>query len=115
MLDAYKSVNSRLLSFDEKRLLSFLLAKANIYKTKNWLDSLIVIPFEDGGMGGYYIIESSYTSIASDIVFKDKDGIVVLATLYVNTENEPCEVDVWKMNYTPLEQIPFNIKDLRQG
>ena len=82
---------------------------------KNWLDSLKVFPFEDGGMGSYYFLESSYTSIASDVLFKDQDGIVVLATLYVNAENEPCEVDVWKMNYTPLVQIPYVIKDLRQN
>ena len=113
MSDEYKLINNRLLSFDEKNLLSFLLKKANICKTKEWLDSVKIFPFENDGMGSYFFFETSYTSIASDVLFKDIDGIVVLATLFVSTKNEPCEVDIWKMNYTPLLKIPDIIEDLR--
>lgn len=104
---------SRRLTEDEKRLLALLLLKASIIKTKDWLDSLWVTPLNDGGMGSYYIVEESFTKTASDILFVDEDSVPVLASLYVNNAGEPCEVDMWKMNYTKLLHIPNIIIDIR--
>ena len=84
MSDAYKSIKSRYLSSDEKRLLSALLLKARITKTVSWIDSIRIFPFDDGGMGSYYFLECHSLQVASDILFLDSDGICVLATLYVN-------------------------------
>lgn len=113
MSDAYKSIKSRYLSSDEKRLLSALLQRAGITKSISWIDSIKIFPYDDGGMGSYYIIECQSLQIASDILFVDADGICVLATLYVDSNNEPCEVDMWKMDYSSLKQIPQVIIDVR--
>jgi hypothetical protein len=113
MSDAYKSIKSRYLSSDEKRLLSALLLKAGITKTVSWIDSISIFPFDDGGMGSYYFLECHSIQVASDILFLDSDGVCVLATLYVNNNYEPCEVDMWKMDYSSLKQIPQVIIDVR--
>ena len=112
IIDVYDG-NRRVLSEDEKRLLSGLLKKANINKPDSWMDSLLIMPMDDGGMGSYYISDESYTQIASDILFKDEDSVEVLATLYVNSNGEPCEVDMWKMNYSRVKRIPSNLEDQR--
>lgn len=104
---------SRRLTEDEKRLLSVLLLKASIIKTRDWLDSLWVTPINDGGMGSYYIFDEIFTKTASDILFMDEDSVPVLASLYINNAGEPCEVDMWKMNYTKLLHIPNSIIDIR--
>ena len=112
IIDVYDG-NRRVLSEDEKRLLSGLLKKANINKPDSWMDSLLIMPMDDGGMGSYYISDESYTQLASDILFKDEDSVEVLATLYVNSNGEPCEVDMWKMNYSRVKRIPSNLEDQR--
>lgn len=108
-----KSMDRRYLLDDEKRLLTVLLNKAGIFKPDDWLDSVLITPMNDGGMGSYFISKERYTSIASDVLFLDEDHIEVLASLYVNSAGEPCEVDVWKMNYSKLKRIPPVIVDIR--
>ena len=94
-------------------LLSLLLRKAGIYKPNDWLDSLFIFPMDDGKMGSYYITQELSTEIASDILFLDEDSVEVLASLYVSEQGDPCEVDIWKMDYSELMRIPKILKDIR--
>ena len=49
------------------------------------------------------------------VQFHDTDGVPVLATLVVDDQNQLYELDVWKVDFSPLRQIPtaseFTIPD----
>jgi hypothetical protein len=72
------------------------------------IGELTVEPLDDGGMGSFRLAgkygKSSHP--ASEVQFQDLDGVLVIATLYVDPENRPREVCIWKVNFAPLIQIP---------
>ena len=45
-------------------------------------------------------------TLISDCEFKDKDGITVVASLYVDDNNDLYELDIWKTDFSPLIEIP---------
>jgi len=44
----------------------------------------------------------------SEYQFNDVDGIIVIASLYVDNENDLFELDIWKTNYEPLKKLPYD-------
>ena len=103
---------NRLPTKEEQMLLKFLIKKASI----NFLDdlkNLLVREMEDGGMGSLSLIpkglENEKRAIGeqvSEYQFNDEDGVTVLATLYVDTLERLFEMDVWKVNFSPLIRFP---------
>lgn len=97
----------------EMALIDFLVKKAAIGVPADWKEQLRVIPMDDGGMGSLLLLsggnmrrERQFGRQASDHLFKDADGVDVLATLNVDTEEGPFELDLWKMDYSPLIKLP---------
>ncbi|HVX57764.1 MAG TPA: hypothetical protein VHA37_08605 [Candidatus Saccharimonadales bacterium] len=90
----------------EKRLLCFLLKKADIIKSKAWLDALFVKPMRDGGMGSLRILpeypDQSFGRRASDLRILDKDGVPVVVSLNLDSMGNPFELDVWKVDFSPV-------------
>ena len=74
---------------------------------------LTVETMEDGGMGSFTITVPDFPSAGrkfgrevSHIEFLDKDGIPVDVTLNTDKQNRPFEVDIWKIDFSPLIELP---------
>lgn len=98
----------------EFKLIEYLIEKASINLSSNWKDKLIVQSMDDGRMGslrlypdGNILEKRIFGRCASEYQFDDVDGIIVIASLYVDNENELFELDIWKTNYESLKKLPF--------
>mgnify|MGYP000290341886 CR=1 FL=1 len=84
----------------EYEIFSKLLLKAGITTP---IDDLLVEPMDDGEMGSLKIGENHHLKkfgrMASDYLFKDTDGVDVVASLYLDSEDNLYELDVFKSNY----------------
>ena len=48
----------------------------------------------------------------SECQFKDIDGVPVIASLYLDKDNELFELDIWKVDFSKLEMIPSHFEDV---
>ncbi|GMV18491.1 MAG: hypothetical protein AMXMBFR56_67150 [Polyangiaceae bacterium] len=102
---------------DETRLLQFLGRVAHL--PDEWLSDLSVEEMRDGGMGSLVLREHHaapdrhYGRTLAACQFEDCDGVAVIASLYGNRDAIPIELDVWKVDFSPLRQIAvqFTILD----
>lgn len=79
------------------------------YPKEDWLDRVVVEELDDGGMGSYVIVEPTnkgFSRLLSEAEFNDVDGTKALASLYVDVDNAPYEVDIWKVDFSPLISLP---------
>ena len=71
-------------------------------------DHLRVVDAEDGGMGSLLFQPGS--SIArfglAEVFFWDEDGVLVTASLNATREGKPVELDIWKVDFSPLKRWP---------
>lgn len=78
------------------------------------VDQLLVEPMDDGGMGSFRIgevaIPRKLGCAVAEVQFSDADGIPVTAVLNVDTEGRLYEVDVWKVNFAPLQRWPSELE-----
>jgi len=101
----------------EQRLLDALVNRATtLTLSPNWKDALLVQTMDDGGMGSILLFPNGWSerkrllgSVASKLEFRDEDGVDVLVSLNVDKEGELFEVDVWKVDFSPLIRIPEEI------
>ena len=75
------------------------------------LSFLTVEPMPDGGMGSLRIISNSMAEqrlreSVAECWFKDIDGVPVVASLNLDQNGQPFEVDVWKIDYSELQRWP---------
>lgn len=106
-------------SFQEELLLEFLIEKASTNISNNWKSQLLVASMNDGEMGSLYLYptqdsisnQRKFGSQVSECQFKDKDGIMVSASLNVDTQNLLFELDIWKVDFSKLIRLPIS-KDL---
>lgn len=97
----------------EARLLCFLGNAAQPKLSLSWMDGLQVEDMSDGGMGSLnlYVRGSSssdreFKQCLSVCQFNDRDGVPVIASLYAEKNGQPFELDVWKVDFSPLLEIP---------
>lgn len=100
----------RFLTNDEKRLVQALAGEAsNLILYPDWIDTIKVEPINDGGMGSLRFLSSpapEVTRQAAELQFQDADGVSVIASLNVDEVGVPFELDVWKVDFSPLIKIP---------
>src|SRR5689334_14739368 len=104
----------RRLTEKEERLIDFLVKHSSLTLASNWKDTILVEPMNDGGMGSLSLYPSGvkddtkriFGSEASNVEFKDKDGIYVLAGLFLDQNGKLFELDIFKGDYSPLIEIP---------
>lgn len=105
----------RLMTESEKILIIQLLVKSEgVNWSDAWLNSVMVEPMNDGGMGGIRFLSSSerkMSRMATEMSFKDADGVTAVVSLNVDKFNEPYEMDIWKVDFSPLTKIPDNFRD----
>lgn len=80
---------------------------------ENWKLELLVRSMDDGGMGGLYlfprgqIIEGRlFGTQISELQFADLDGVQVIASLYLDTNGDLFELDIWKTDFGKLLKFP---------
>ena len=71
-------------------------------------ESLRVQDMADGGMGSLLFQPgSSITRFGlAELFFLDEDGILVTASLNATREGKPAELDIWKVDFSPLRRWP---------
>jgi len=99
----------------ERPLVSHLFGAAGLPSNP---DTLVVEPMSDGGMGSL-ALGLGYTSRrmgrqVAECHFVDKDQVLVSATLNVDSEGMPYEVDMWKVNFEPTVEWPASAQ-IRSG
>ncbi|MDH6354135.1 hypothetical protein M2132_000457 [Dysgonomonas sp. PH5-45] len=104
----------------ELSLIEFLVANAFVKIKDNWNGKLLVKPMSDGDMGSLCLCTDDRVSeekrffgkIASECKFVDKDGVVVIASLIIDTDGNLFELDIWKTNFEKLIEIPLTFEYL---
>ena len=99
---------------DEMRLLGFLaLIGAGRGLSSDCLIGVRVEDMTDGGMGSLRlwprrmrVVDKVAARTIAACQFSDLDGVPVIASLYVNREGVPFELDAWKVDFSPLRRIP---------
>ena len=100
-------------SADEERLIDALIRRSTKELSEDWKSVLTVEAMNDGGMGslllfpeGRAVEKRVFGGVASKIEFKDEDGTAVLVSLNLDKDGKLLEVDIWKVDFTPLIRIP---------
>ncbi|MBI5610018.1 MAG: hypothetical protein HY902_14180 [Deltaproteobacteria bacterium] len=82
----------------------------------DWVDCLLAESMADGGMGSLRLKfrgrsrSGRFREELGVCQFTDTDGIAVVATLYGNDDGLPFELDVWKVDFSPLLRVPENLE-----
>lgn len=104
---------TRKIKQEESKLLFCLLRKAKIDIQEDLVSKLLIIPLTDGGMGSLRLLpngvekkNAKFGKQVSDFEFKDADGIIVIASLYLDQDGDLFELDIWKTNFERVIQIP---------
>lgn len=99
---------------EELRLLRKLVDLSNLFTDKDWEKNLLVKPMADDGMGGLYLYNNSnymhkrvFGKEVSSIEFHDIDGILIVASLYLDNSEGLLELDIFKTDFTMMKEIPF--------
>lgn len=102
----------------ERRLLEALLSRCADC-SPGWLFQLMVVPMTDGGMGSLRLLlqggtrqRAVFGKRAAELQFEDADGVVVIASLNLDSRGLPFELDIWKTDYTPLLEIPTEFSEV---
>ena len=78
---------------------------------EKYLDDLaarLVTDLSDGGMRSIRFVRSNkpFKRSLKSAKYLDADGVLVLFDLYVDDANDLHEVDIWKVDFTPLQRYP---------
>ena len=94
----------RKLKDHEIPLVQFCFDCANIKLSEH----LRVEPMEDGGMGSLLLRKGASIKQfgIAKCHFEDSDGVMVSVTLNATENGAPAELDVWKVDFSPLKQWP---------
>jgi hypothetical protein len=66
-----------------------------------------VLPMDDGGMGSFRLVPLPCGgNPVAEATYEDDDGVEVRITLFVDENDEPVQVDFWKIDFTPLISFP---------
>jgi hypothetical protein len=102
----------RLLRDDEKSLLVSLIdRKPNGEALLKSLASALVEEMDDGGMGSLRFLRSDgkqqrLGGLLSEREFADSDGVPVMVAINLDDCGELFELDIWKVDFSPLKRFP---------
>lgn len=93
----------------EYALLAALVSASGIDKLSVQLGTVFVQAMNDGGMGSLRFVGAAgcrFGGKVAEAEFKDEDGTLVLATLYVDQYGDLFELDIFKGDFNRLISIP---------
>ena len=107
---------------NELSLVEWLVSRAKrAHLEPGWDSALVVQAMSDGGMGSLRLLWRSDGPIApapkpfaaaAEGSFHDADGQLVIVTLYVDGEGCPTELDIWKADFSPVQELPSSLDDV---
>jgi hypothetical protein len=104
----------------ELRLLTELTADSDP-RPAEWLVGMLVAPLSDGGMGSLRLAPMGVDGpgrmigrITAERTYRDADGTQVLVSLVVDRDGAPYELDVWKVDFTPVVDL-FSYEESNRG
>jgi hypothetical protein len=104
---------TRRLTEREKDLVRALILRAPaLHVDEAWLEQVLVTPMDDGGMGSLTFCwpdEGGRLEAAAELQFLDADQVPVSASLNVDGDARIRELDIWKVDFSPLENIPSDL------
>ncbi|CAD7289823.1 hypothetical protein LMG7974_01906 [Campylobacter majalis] len=97
------------ISTPELKLVKILVKK--LHNKEIYKFSKKIFHFNDENMGSFGFVYNDYEycgggSHVSDICFYDADGILCIATMYIYDNNLIDSIDIWKVDFSKLIQIP---------
>lgn len=98
----------RPLTQPERQLVEFLLHLAEGAGVHD-LDATLIKEMDDGGMGSLQFGESRQDQLGHMVAearFADDDGLPVFASLVLDQLGQWYELDLWKVDLSPLKRIP---------
>jgi hypothetical protein len=98
----------RLLTQPERQLIEFLLHQAE-QRDVHDLSNALVHEMDDGGMGSLQFGASREGRLGHRVAeaeFVDDDGLPVFASLILDQSGSLYELDLWKVDFSPLKRIP---------
>lgn len=111
--------NIRKLTHQEEHLLDELIFRSTQNIQCDWKDGLLVSSLCDGGMGSLALFPRNtldekrhFGSQVSECQFKDSDGVLVIASLYLDEKDRLFELDLWKVDGSKLISIPSHFEDV---
>ena len=103
----------RILSENERKLISCLLKGTKIEIPNNYFENMFIEEFLDGGMWTLYFLNSKKSvderkmlKRISEKQFHDKDGTPILVSLNIDEDNILLELDIWKVDFAPILKYP---------
>lgn len=91
----------------ERPLLEYLLGKAGLAED---ISQMRVSPMRDAGMGSLQFAAGTarprFGKEVAACQFHDEDGVLVSATLNLDQHGRLFEMDVWKVDFSPLRRWP---------
>lgn len=100
-------------SLKELRLIRHLVQLSKVSIPMGWEEELQVSSMSDGGMGSLKLFPKNaefgnrkFGKQVSEVIFKDIDGVDVIATLYLDENMNLYELDMWKTDFSSLHEIP---------
>ena len=109
-------------SIAEKFVISFLLHAAK--KDDDYIPKFFSVTrcsaLDDGGMGSIRFFSNSNMDDDGRVLggeisschFTDVDGVMVSVALYIDSFGSPFELDVWKVDFSPLRRMPTDRGEL---
>lgn len=100
-------------TMEELELIEYLARKAGYQLDSLWKGMIWVAPLTEEKIGSLELIfdpakpsGGTCSTEISNCMYYDKDGITVATYLLVDEENKLCELDMWKVDYSPISGIP---------
>ena len=97
----------------EMRFIAYMIREGKGNFKTNWSDKLMVAPMDDANMGSLLLYPEGsvnpdriYGSTLYELEFKDADRVTVVASLNLDQHGDLFELDIWKVNFDPLIQLP---------
>lgn len=103
--------SGRSLRAEEKAVLAALLG-TSVEVLNQRLKSCAVEDMADGGMGSIRFLQGSsgespvFDKAVAEAEYVDADGVVVSIVLNVDQQGDLFELDIWKVDFSPLREYP---------
>lgn len=98
----------RRMSEPEWLLLDRLLAESMNEDERAHFREVRVLSMDDGGMGSFALQGASAgpKKLTTEAISRDTDGVELLLSLFSDRNGRPAEVDIWKVDFSPLHALP---------
>jgi hypothetical protein len=101
-------MQKRAITNNEAVLIEFLLERIPGVHKKYDVPTQVT-EMADGGMGSLLLNERRDRCFGKDLIqaqYHDSDGTLILVTLTEDNEQDLFELDMWKVDYSPIKEFP---------